>query len=430
MKKLFSIFAAVLFAGSMMAAEAPKVTLDFTSGGVAGSNPWGLPITALKKTAGSYTKGGYTIGISATDDGHKALFSAVKENGQLTGDTIWQGFLFGKTGAVLTLPTMNFNVAKIVVYWVSSQGSSSVAHNIYVGNNAVSSAVTGCQVTSTADSSVFIIDAASQTAGTIYTVKVTSKANLQISKIEFYEAVAGAPKNPTFSIAAGVFDAPQTVSLSCETEGADIYYTLDETEPTSASTKYTAALDITSTTIIKAVAIKNALSSSVVTARYKIISLEGDGSKENPYTVADVNALENSRPDSAWVKGYILGSAKAAGLVEDSIAGTNLALGDAANQTTGCIAIELPKGDIRNALSLKAYPDYVGKQIKVYGALQIYYSAPGVKGTSDYEFIANPSTSIFNAEATEQKAQKIVENGQLFIIKNGVKYNAQGAIVK
>ncbi len=38
-------------------------------------------------------------------------------------------------------------------------------------------------------------------------------------------------------------------------------------------------------------------------------------------------------------------------------------------------------------------------------------------------------TAIENTEA-EVKAVKVVENGQMFILKNGVKYNAQGAVVK
>ena len=40
---------------------------------------------------------------------------------------------------------------------------------------------------------------------------------------------------------------------------------------------------------------------------------------------------------------------------------------------------------------------------------------------------SNP-TAIDNTEVAE-KAQKVIENGQLFIIKNGVKYNAQGAAI-
>lgn len=41
----------------------------------------------------------------------------------------------------------------------------------------------------------------------------------------------------------------------------------------------------------------------------------------------------------------------------------------------------------------------------------------------------SPATAIENTEAAV-KAVKVVENGQLFIIKNGVKYSAQGAVVR
>ena len=59
---------------------------------------------------------------------------------------------------------------------------------------------------------------------------------------------------PTFSVEEGVYDADQTVEISCEAEGATIYYTLDDSEPTNASTEYTSAITITETTTIKAVA--------------------------------------------------------------------------------------------------------------------------------------------------------------------------------
>lgn len=59
---------------------------------------------------------------------------------------------------------------------------------------------------------------------------------------------------PTFSVEEGIYDADQTVEISCEAEGAKIYYTLDGSEPTNASTEYTTAITITETTTIKAVA--------------------------------------------------------------------------------------------------------------------------------------------------------------------------------
>lgn len=43
--------------------------------------------------------------------------------------------------------------------------------------------------------------------------------------------------------------------------------------------------------------------------------------------------------------------------------------------------------------------------------------------------IGNGGTAVENVEATAAKAVKVIENGQLYIIKNGVKYNALGVQV-
>ena len=419
MKKIFSIFAAVLFAGSMMAADA-KVILDFTSGGVIGENAWGFP-TGYVKTAATYTSGAYTIGFSATSDGHKAMFNAQKDGeNQPTGDTIWTGIIFGKkTGAAIELPKMNFAVSKIVVRCISSGGSTSVKYNIFVGEDAVSAEVTG----SNQDHEMEIAKTA-QAANTQYVLKLTSdKYNCQISKIEFYEAVEGAPENPVFSLAGGVFTEEQTVTLSCPTEGADIYYTLDGTDPTAASTKYTAALDIDASVTVKAIAIKNSLESSIVSATYKIVTLAGEGTNTNPFTVEDVVKLENSKSGPYWVKGYILGSAATGGKKSATIAKTNLCLGDSATQVENCIAVELPSGDLRDAINLEDHASYVGQVIWVYGSLEAYFSFFGVKGTSKYSF--SVPTAVDQTVITD-KAIKLIENGQIVIIKNGVRYNALG----
>ncbi len=45
-------------------------------------------------------------------------------------------------------------------------------------------------------------------------------------------------------------------------------------------------------------------------------------------------------------------------------------------------------------------------------------------------WITDNKTAINNVNAENAKAAKVIENGQLFIIRNGVKYNAAGAIVK
>jgi len=373
MKKFFSLIAAVLFAGSMMAADA-KVVLDLTDDG------WGFP-TAYTKTAGSYTNGGYTLAFGESNNGHKVL---TKSN---TDPTVI-GIIMGKQGATLSFPAMSFDVSKIIVYYATTTGSTSVKHNIFVGEDAVSTEVVGCSLNDR-DGSVFNIAAAKQAAGNVFVLKVTSAHNMQVSKVEFYEAVAGAPENPTFSVAAGTYTQAQSVELACATEGAEIHYTLDGTDPDASSDLYSAPIAVAATTTIKAVAIKSGVSSDIVSATYTIIELDGEGTQENPFTVADVRKLNNSLSGKHWVMGYIVGCASNGGALADSITNpANIALGDAADQTENCVPVQLTANtDPRAALNLKDNPGNLYAQVKVYGDLTSYFSFTGVKNVTDYEIV-------------------------------------------
>ena len=77
------------------------------------------------------------------------------------------------------------------------------------------------------------------------------------------------PDAPVISPADGAEFRSETceVTLSCATEGAEIYYTLDGSEPDKESSiKYTAPFAIADTTTIKAVAVGGPLSSEVIVA--------------------------------------------------------------------------------------------------------------------------------------------------------------------
>ena len=378
MRKFFSLIAAVLFAGSMMAADA-KVVLDFTDAG------WGFP-TDYQTAQTSYTNGDYTVILGAhTDKGHKLISSDGKP----------AAILFGKKDATLTLPAMTFDVSKIIVRG-NAGSSGKVSFNVFVGDDAVST-----EAKSSLEDHEFPIAADKQAAGTVYVIKVTNANNCQISKVEFYEAVEGAPEDPTFSVAGGAFIEAQEVELACATEGAKIYYTLDGTEPTDASNLYSKAIVVTETTTIKAIAYNNGISSGVVSATYNIVDTEGTGTKEDPFTVADVRLLNNGFSGKAWVIGYIVGCAGNGGAIstgED--VNSNIALGDAADQVENLAAVELPKdSEARANLNIVDNPSNKGAQVKVYGNLVAYFGAPGVKGTSDFELVGgvtppDPGTQV------------------------------------
>lgn len=116
----------------------------------------------------------------------------------------------------------------------------------------------------------------------------SSKIALYIKRIEVTYSTAGiAVLPPVFSVNSGKYIEPQNVEISCQTEGVDIYYTLDGEVPTSTSTPYTQAIAITETTTLKAIAIKGEDQSSVASATYTIIPII-------PATVAEfINAEES-----------------------------------------------------------------------------------------------------------------------------------------
>lgn len=61
-------------------------------------------------------------------------------------------------------------------------------------------------------------------------------------------------------------------------------------------------------------------------------------------------------------------------------------------------------------------------------AYLIYGGAPSP--AHRMRFIFNSPTGLENSQEQQMKSEKLLENGQLIIIKNGVRYNAQGQIVK
>ena len=100
---------------------------------------------------------------------------------------------------------------------------------------------------------------------------------------------------PTFSVKAGKYSTEQTVKISDETSGAEIYYTTNGSEPTKASTKYTAAIKVSANETIKAIAVAaDHSNSSAATAAYAIeaatptVSVKaGTYAKEQTVTISD-----------------------------------------------------------------------------------------------------------------------------------------------
>lgn len=134
----------------------------------------------------------------------------------------------------------------------------------------------------------------------------------------------------------------------------------------------------------------------------------GAGTVDNPFTVADVKALNNNFASATkyWVTGYIIG-VPSAGNTEGNLitvdleapftGATAIALSDAASETdlTKMIGVQLPTGEIRMALNLVDNASNLNKKVKVYGTLQSYFSsAPGVQNTSAYAILPSALPAV------------------------------------
>lgn len=169
------------------------------------------------------------------------------------------------------------------------------------------------------------------------------------------------------------------------------------------------------------------------------VVLEGDGSDSNPFTVADVIAIDPSEttsneeyPDKYWVKGYIAGFVNSSNTfvfgTTDAVA-SNLFIAPTADCTDKslCVPVQLPSGDVRTALNLADNASNLGKEVFLYGNIYKYYNLPGVKNVTDYkletsgiegvELDNNAPVEYFNLQGVRVANP---ENG-LYIMRQGDK---------
>ena len=262
--------------------EDGNITFDFTE------NLWGVPEgSANSQSAENTFKGGPLYSIKLNGSGYY-----FNNTGYL---------MLGKSGATLTFPIFDFDVDKIEVVGTSG-ASTQVKQNIYVGDVPVSTETTGAKNVTNS----YIISDEYQVKGNEYILKILSSDNTQISKIIVYKKVVAAVEAPTISLASGTYLEAKTVTLSCTTEGASIYYTINDGEPTLYSTPISLS---EGETTLKAYAQKDKEKSNEVSATYKIHIPTGEGTSSNPYTVADalalIETLGSSTSDEVHVKGVI-----------------------------------------------------------------------------------------------------------------------------
>lgn len=147
-------------------------------------------------------------------------------------------------------------------------------------------------------------------------------------------------------------------------------------------------------------------------------TLIGDGTRENPYTAADIITLgmQSSDGNKYWVKDFIVGFVNSDySYVYSSEAGdvkSNIIMSSDVNTTVDdqCIPIQLPYGAVREGLNLADHPENYQQEVLLYGTLENYFQKPGVKNVSYAEINGNSygiepgggGTEYFNQTLTSQ----------------------------
>ena len=181
-------------------------------------------------------------------------------------------------------------------------------------------------------------------------VYVGTQSGLSVYGLLSHAATLAAP---SFSPAAGNYTIPQSVSLTAGA-GATIYYTTNGSTPTTSSPKYSAALSISATTTIKAIAVASGYTNSAVaSATYTISLAGGGGSSGTPVSVSlsGVNNLygivnEGTAVPGPGLNGYSF--AYAANLLGTSVAWSGATFTFAATgspNATSSKIIALPAGN-------------------------------------------------------------------------------------
>ena len=168
---------------------------------------------------------------------------------------------------------------------------------------------------------------------------------------------------PTFNPVAGTYSNAQTVTISCETDDATIYYTINGTEPTSESTEYTSPIVVSTATTIKAIAVKGAEQSVVVSATYHICSAEA------PYTVAQALAFKEYPANGIYVHGIVSTAPTQAPTDAGQLTYYISDNGEATDQ------LQVYKGKGLEQAAFTAQDDIqVGDIVTIYGNVKIYNS--------------------------------------------------------
>ena len=327
-------------------------------------------------TSNSYTS---FTGKQATNDNHSDAVYAGKtaRNGSATQYNIQLNTI--DKGRIATTTTGGL-AKRVYVRWATqTTNTANRSLNIYgsntafTGNESTNPSTKIGTVTFTTGAAEAYVDL----TGDYKYILITGSGAIYMDEIQVtWVSAAGTVVTPTISGETEFVESTE-VSIATET-GYKVYYTLDGTEPTNASTEYTAPFTVNATTTVKAVAYDGATASDVVSATFKALEiLTCQAAKEK------CAATESA--DKYVIRGYV----------------TSIPYPYSATNTTPTFWMADTKdgGNVMQAYKVTPLEEadkavIVGDQVEVIGKIKLYNETPEVNGGTYTITVPNPKYNV------------------------------------